>query len=150
MKSMWRRAGACMLICICCLLSGCRKDALETVHTAVCETVGNTEQCYARFSGVPYRSVEIAQELAEILDPAHWEPTRNTATDTPYYELSLPGGKLTFYEGNLLCITVAQTNEPVWYVSENEVYEQIARYTQRYGYQLPSLEDDDCFVQVCR
>ncbi len=141
MKKARRMTAIGVLVCLCCLLGGCRESALQTAYTSVCETVENSEQCYAQFSGKAYITVEMSEELTDILNPSCWKRTLFASTATPYCYIKLPNAKLEFYEENLLCITVSETNDQKWYVSKAEVRPQMKQYMEQYGGLVPPLPD---------
>ncbi len=143
-----RTAMICVLLCLCCLLSGCRESVLQTVHTSACEMLENGEECSAVFVGSRYIAVKVSKELTEILNPSDWKRTTAAATATQYCSVTLPIAILEFYEGNLLCVTMSETNEQEWYVGKTDVHAQLEQYKQRHGiYVAPEVID---FVAVCR
>ena len=152
MKRVRRTMLVGMLLCLCCLLGGCRESTLQTVHTSACELVANGETRSATFYGThSYTQVDVTQDLVEIVDPSCWKRTTATATDTPYFSVRFPLAKLEFYEGNLLCITMNQTDEQEWYISEHDIAAQVQQYRRQHEYViLPELTEQDEYFAVCR
>ena len=133
----------CLLVCLCCLLGGCRESILKTVYMSACESAANGETCSATFYGTYYIETEASQELTEILNPSCWKQTTATETTKPYFSVRFPIAELDFYEGNLLCITVAQTGEQGWYISQKDISAQMEQYRQHHWVILPDLKDYD-------
>ena len=138
----------CMLLCLCCLLGGCRESALQTVYASACAMAESGETCEVGYDGSRYLEAQVTDELTEFLDPSYWEETTPVDDGVECHAIRLPFGKLTFYEGNSLCITMAQTNEQIWYVSDADIYEQVEDYIVRNGLLVvPELLE---YAAVCK
>ena len=137
-----------VLVGVCCLFGGCRESALQTVYASVCAMVENGETCEVGFDGSRYQEAQVTDELTEFLDPSHWEETTSADVGAECHTIRLPMAELTFYEGNYLCITMTQTNERIWYISDADIYEQVEDYIIRNGlFVVPEILE---YVAVCK
>ncbi len=146
-------SGLVVSMCLCCLLSGCQENEpqeglLDTVYMSVCEMVENDEEYRAEFFGPKYRAIKVSQGLSEILTPSQWKRSISATTDSSYCYIQLPVAKLEFYEGNVLCVTMAESNQQEWYIGTDDVYAQLDRYIEQHGLMLPVITSDN-FVAVC-